>query len=298
MSRTYANFILFENVLDTLVHSQDPIVVQYLSNLLNPVVKIVENDCGTLLGESRETSYELEGLVETATGDRLTATRITSILNSGKYYTNLRTLGTCLSHTKGGICRKCYSASVPGSYDIAFNIYPPVLGSVVTVQSQMPYQTDIIQGDGLKTTFILSQNPDQYYSVYFVNQDHFYDLPSGSSINGNTLTFSSPPPAGNAGRYVIHFYDKSAQPFQGYISQTYSGALLGMKPLRTTALMMRKSIYEDQFSDSSVGLLLDVVSKIKTIPDTHLEFINRIHPKLEKIIFSLFLYAIFSNVKM
>ncbi len=67
MSRTYANFLLFENVLDNLPDGTGTIMQQAVQMLSSPIVKVVEENCCTLLGKVVTVNYELEGMIDLAT---------------------------------------------------------------------------------------------------------------------------------------------------------------------------------------------------------------------------------------
>lgn len=288
MSRTYANFLLFEEVLDNIPTSS-PVMRQAVGYLLNPMVKVVEEDCGTFLGEMVDTSLELQGKIETVTGDPLTAGRIIQLLSQGTYKVGIRNLTTCLSHTSGGICRKCYAGTYLG--DTA-----PAVGSNLSIPSSLIYQTDVLIGDGATTTFTLSETSDDWYSVKVINQGVI--VPSSQYTLGyNTITFNTAPVLDStAGLYVVHFHKQNTDPFQGWIAKTYSGSLLGMQALPSLKPLLRMSLYEAQFSDSFVSMIVEETSKIKTIPVTYINYIDSIHDKMEKVLLALYLYAIYSNV--
>lgn len=291
MTRSYSNFLLFENVLDTLSSAPDPIIAQSVSILLNPITKIVEEDCGTLLGEQVDTTYEIEGLLEVATGATITHSRINTLLAQGQYRTGVRNLHTCLSHTSGGICRKCYSGSF--LFQTA-----PIVGTNLSIKSNVIYQTDIVRGTGFTTNFPLSQKSDEYYDLKVINQGVLVS-PSTYTLDATSITFTTIPPNDPVtGVYTIHFYDQSASAFQGLISKTYTGGLLGMSPLPTIKTMLRPDLYESQFSDGFTTILVGIVSKLSNIPKTHVEYISRIHSRTEKVIYVLYLYALYGVVKL
>lgn len=287
MSRTYSNFLLFEDVLDGISNSST-IMAQAVKLLLNPVVRVLAFDCDTLLGEIRDTSYEMEGMVEVATKARLSRDRISQLLQSGQYKTGIRTLSTCQTHTWGGICQACYQASL-------FTDTSPNFGDTVVVPSYLVYQTDTLLSDGNIPTFDLSQTSDDWYSIKVFNNGT--EVPTSNYTLGfDTITFNPLLPQGSV--YVVHFLKLNTEPFQGYIAQTYSGALLGMQPLPTLKPMLRMALYEQQFSDGFIGLLMDELSTLKAIPSTYIDFVNNVHGKMEKVLLALYMYALYSNVEI
>lgn len=290
MSRTYSNFLLFEDVLDNIPTSS-PVMVQAVNMLLNPIVKIVAEDCNTLLGKIVDTSLELEGLTENATGDRLTSTRLKTLLSEGEYKVGVRTLGTCLSHSDGGVCRACYSAQYIGET-------APVVGTNLSIPSLLIYQSDLIATNGYETTYPLSQTSDDWYAVKVINQGEVVP-PANYTIGLDSITFTTTPPLDPVtGVFVVHFYKQNTDPFQGYVAKTYSGGLLGMQPLPSLSLLLRQSLYEAQFSDNFVELIVTETSKLKAIPKTYIEFMVKVPSKLEKILLALYLYSIYGNIEV
>lgn len=290
MARTYSNFLLFEDVLDNLPVTSDPIMVQAVNFLKNPMFKIVDSDCGTLLGSMKDTSSELEGLIEVATGEPLSQVRIRYLLGKGQYKTSIRDLHTCLSHTNGGVCQQCYLGSFLGST-------APKVGTTTSVEASLIYQTDIIMGNAYTSTFPLSQSTDDYYAVKVIHKGSVVN-PSIYLLGYNSITFPSNLPLDSIeGVYTIHFYAKNTESFQGLVSKTYSGGLLGMASLPTSKTLLRERLYEDMFSDTFIGLMLEVLSAYKTIPSTYFEYIENVHGKMEKVLLILYLYGLYSNIE-
>lgn len=289
MSRSYANFLLFEDVLDN-IPTTNPVMVQAVNTLLSPMVKIVEDNCGTLLGAVTETSLELEGLTDIATGDVLTPTSIRALLAQGKYKLNLRSLHACNSHLKGGICRKCYQGSHIG--EVA-----PDVGSTISLKSSLIYQTDVVLGTGYSTKFTLSQTTDDYYDIKVLNQGAV--VTTGFTLGYDYIEFDSIVPQDPVtGAYTVHFLQENTEPFQGLISKTYSGSLLGMQPLPTLPPLLRKELYSSQLSDNFIALMLEAIAPLRVIPSTYLDYLERIHDRLEKVLLILYLYALYSNVEL
>lgn len=291
MSRTFSNFLLFEDVLDGLSTDAPPIMKQAVSILKKPIVKVVSPDCRTLLGQIVDTSSEAEGKVEVATDLPLTQTRIRQLLSQGKYQIGIRKLHTCLSHLDGGICQACYKGSFLGEQT-------PSVGTIVAIDSSFIYQTDILVGDNYTSKFTLSQTSDDYEFVKIFNQGVLVD-PAHYTLGYDFVQFEVKIPLDSVtGVYTVHFYSKSTEPFQGYISKTYSGAVLGMEPLPTAPMLLRKSLYEAQFSDGFIALMMEILKEVQGIPPTYLDYIERIHSRLEKVLVILYLYSIYSNVNV
>lgn len=290
MARTYSNFLLFEDVLDNLPASSDPIMVQAVNFLKNPMFTIVDSDCGTLLGSIRDTSSELEGLIEVATGTPLSQARIRYLLGQGQYKTGVRDLHTCLSHTRGGVCQQCYQGSFLGST-------APHIGTNTSVESSLVYQTDVIIGNAYTSTFPLSQSTDEYYNIKVIWKGSVVN-PSSYTLGYNSITFPFNIPLSNTeGIYIVHFYVKNTESFQGLVSKTYSGGLLGMAPLPTGKTLLRERLYEDMFSDTFIGLMSEVLLQYKMIPSTYFAYVETIHSRMEKVLLILYLYGLYSNIE-
>jgi len=289
MSRTYSNFLVFEDVLDNMPASST-VLSQALDKLLNPNIKIIEEDCGTLLGEMVDTSLELEGYIEVATGDVLIPARINALLEAGQYKTGVRTLHSCQSYLNGGICQKCYQSSFIGEE-------VPAVGKTTPISAKLIYQTDTLVGTGYTTEFTLSETSDDYDEIKVLNQGEIVD-PDDYVVGFDTITFYTPPPNDpDEGIITVHFYRKNTEPFQGWIAKTYSGGLLGMQPLPTRKPLLRNQLYLTQFSDNFVSLLMKDVQALKSIPRTYIDFVDRVHDKMERILIAMYLFAIYSNVE-
>lgn len=294
MARTYANFLLFEGVLDNLPSSADPVMLQAVQILFNPSVTVVAKDCATLLGELVTTNSVIEGYIEVATGSPLTQTRINQLLSQGKYITGTRNLHSCLSSTKGGICQVCFQGSF-------VDLIPPPVGVSLSLQSYLIFQTDVIRGDGINSNYALSQIPGSYGKIVVIQNgivlpQTAYVIAVDPATGSNSIQFPGPVPVDPVtGVYTVHYYENNSNPFLGYISKTFSGGLLGMNTLPTNKTLLRRSLYEALFSDSFVASMRSTLNQYKLIPATYLNFLDNVPAKLEKVLLMLYIYAIYVN---
>lgn len=285
--RTYASFLLFEDLLDNLPAGA-PLLTQMAKALISPRVNLVSEDCGTLLGTVEETTFSLEGKVELSTDLPLTRTRIEQILSQGKYKTAIRNLHSCTA--PGGICKKCFEAT--------YSTYTGelVVGQPVTVPSSLNYQSDVIVADGVNTSYSLTQTDDDFYSVIVVHDGQVIP-PSEYTLGYDFIEFGPSLSMAVNTVYVVHFYIENSEPLLGYIAKTYTGGLLGMTPLPALRTPIRESLYQTLISDS---MLLNMASQLKPfrplIPTTYMDYMERIHDRLEKALFILYLFAVFGNV--
>lgn len=276
--------MLFEDVLSGMPGSS--VFLDSIANsLVSPTVKIVEEDCGTLLGEIVVLDFEKEGLVELATGVSLSRARITQLLGQGKYKVATRSLHSCIS--KNGICRKCYESLYLGET-------APIVNTQVNLEASLNYQTDVVIGNGYSKDYVLTQSDSDFDKVIIFKNGVIQT--TGFSIAGSTLSF--PSNISYSDVYTVRFYRITSEPLQGYMARSYSGDLLGMKPLPTTSTIIRESLYPSIIPDSILTMMAMELAPFKAIPSTYLEYIDRIHDKLEKALFILYLYAIFSNIQI
>lgn len=285
--RTYANFLLFEDLLDNLPIGA-PLLTQMASNIISPRVQMIEEDCGTLLGSVEDTVFALEGKVELATDTALSRTRIEELLGEGKYTVAIRDLHSCIS--TGGICKKCFQATYP-TYTNEI-----VIGQSIQVPSSLNYQSDVLVTDGINRTFNLTQNQDDYYSVIVVKNGLI--VPTNMyTLTYDTIVLNDALPIDINTVYVVHFYKANSEPLLGYISKTYTGGLLGLTPLPALKTPIRESLYQTLISDS---MILNMTSQLRPfkalIPTTYMDYLDRIHDRLEKALFILYLFAVFGNV--
>lgn len=282
--RSFSNFLLFEDVLSNLP-VDSTLLTSVASSIISPSIKVVEEDCGTLLGTFEETNFEKEGLIELATGDMLSRARITELISLSHYKVATRNLHSCIS--KDGICRKCFAASY-------LTKIAPDVNTQVRLESLLTYQNEIIAGDNTTNVKTLSLDKSEYDEVVVIKDGVI--LTSGYSILGNKITFTTTPTYSDV--YVIRYYVETSEPLQGYLARSYSGDLLGMKPLPTLPTLVRESLYTSILPDGILSVMELELHQYKAIPSTYLDYISTIHDRLEKALFIIYLYAIFSNVQI
>lgn len=113
--KTFANFLYMGNLLAQCPEGNAVITGAY-NRVFKPRVKIIEEDCGTKVGEVREATTKSVGLLEVY-NDQTGTSNVPLIPSRLKYINatlkktkvNVRTLRSCTS--VGGVCRKCFHAS-------------------------------------------------------------------------------------------------------------------------------------------------------------------------------------------
>ena len=135
--KTFANFLYMGNLLAQCPEGNAVITGAY-NRVFKPLIKIIEEDCGTKVGEVRDATIKSVGLLEvykdqmSVTNVPITPARIQHITSStARTKVNVRTLRSCTS--EGGVCRKCLHASyqwIDPTFDrlmvMSVGDYPPM----------------------------------------------------------------------------------------------------------------------------------------------------------------------------
>lgn len=281
--RTYSSFLLFEDVLD-FAPTTNPDLYQFVQRVIKPRVLVVEENCFTNIGKVITVNYEIEGLIELSTNTAITKTRIDELLSSGTYKASVRNLHSCTTST--GICRTCYA----GTY---LDQIAPGVGTYINLEPEYNYQTDVIIGSGANDVFTLSESPLNYTKVLVFITGVIQS--TGYTISDTTITFTSPPALGT--NAVVKFYTTSSQPFVGFLADTYTGSLLGMRPLQTQTINIRPSLAQKLFTNEELDIAKEqLIKSYKTVTRNYLDYIDTIDDKLEKAIYLGMLYGLYSNV--
>jgi hypothetical protein len=302
--RTYSNFLLFEGALEeiqslTEASGNSVIMSQTVDRLMNPQVNIVEEDCGTLLGDVVPMSYDLEGYVDATPllngtytslqrgidSDPPTKRTILNYIKKGIYSIRVRKIHSCQS--VGGICRTCYRGSFIG------NSLPSV-GDRVVVPSSYILSSNSFTSDPGTTSYNLILSPDQYdYLVLVTGGEAVED--TNYEINDTTLSFNSTYPLGISA-YTVHYYITDSEPLLGYLANSYSGSLLGLAPLPTEPLLVNKKVYQEFLTEPYIRSMLLEMLTYKNTPKAHLDYAEKIHDPLEQALFILFLFLTYSGI--
>jgi len=278
--RSYSALIVFEGVLDTMGTS-DVDLTSFANTVFSPTVQVVETNCGTTLGYKRAVTYEIEGNVELATGVPISKDRIDQLLASGVYQVKTRTLHTCIS--QGGVCATCAAAHQNTSV-------LPSVGALVQVLPVYEVAAEVVVVPANATSVTLITSPDVYTEArVYSNGVH---LTSGYSISGTTFT---PPVSSSMKQYAIRYFTSTRAPFLGWLASTYSGSLLGLKPLPSQPLPIRTLLLSSLIQGSVLTQLVANVPSTSAIPEDMLRYLSQIQSPLEKALFLLTLRAIYDN---
>lgn len=281
MSRNYTNSLLFESALDTIGPS-NPLLFETANDLFRPRVKIVEEDCSTLLGQSIYNSFRAVGLTETETGTPLTEARLQTLVAAGVAYVNVRSLDTCIS--KGGVCRVCLRSSRP-------DIVVPAVGFSYNVQPQIILDNSRLIAIVNQGSVELAYDPSQFDKIY-VYANGVLMNPSLYLVNGKELIF--------AVRFlvdtiiIVKYLVYSNIQYYYWVADTYSGSLLGIKSIQNLGLPIRKLLLETLINKYNIETLTDRLNSSNLISqEDFVTYIPQIKDPVESAVFVILLNSVF-----
>jgi hypothetical protein len=260
-----------------------------VSSLLNPVVTIVEEDCGTMLGLDSEVTYTILGRTPITSLTPLTKDQIDALLIAGTHQIDLRSLRTCASDN--GVCRTCYNANY-----LVNNA--PAVGELVTLKNVYLSANDTTRGNGTTGLLLPSlsdiDNVGNNYSV-LVDTNVVVDPSTYSLVVGEGMYLNSGFTK-TVDVYSMHYFREETSPFLGYIASTFSGGLLGLSQLPTSPLLIKPSLYASRLTNSYLSTLLRELADIPAVPLPYIEYGDTIGDPLEKALFIAYTFYVYSGV--
>lgn len=284
--RTYSALLLFENLLDS-IPTDSPDMVNLSRAILEPNVQIVENDCGTTLGRFETVNFELEGTTELATGLPMSRSRIEYLLSQGIYEIATRHTSTCIS--KDGICAKCFIGTYPLQN-------PPSINDRVDVTPLYLVNSEIIsvkQGDtqySIETDSVMFDTSYLYKDGVLLLEGDNKDY----TLENNVLKLNVPPVSDYI--MVLKTLRKNTFPFVVWLANTYSGSIFGMDPLPAQSLPLRTLFLSSLLDENRLQLVSEYVAQLDSVPEGYADFANTIKDPLERGLYLLSLYCVYSNV--
>ena len=295
--RDISNFILFEDIITNLPAGA-PNIINVANTLMTPTIPIVEVDCGTALGSISTVGYQIVGQINLSTLSPITTNNISTWLSTGIATIRTRDTSSCIS--KGGICQVCYQTA-PHTGNIALdgsrlldgsqllNGYAP--GPTATIYSEYIYWTDVITGDGVNSTYPVTQTTAMYD---YTNLD-IIPNPLVSSLTDTQITFTRVLTKSDV--FPLQYYIQSSNPLLEYFAKTYSGGLFGIAPLPSFKLVVKPSVLQGLFSANQLSLMMEDLSVYSAnIPPGYLSYCDTIVDNLEKALFIIYLYAVYSSI--
>lgn len=281
-TRSYSGTLIFENIFDAIPNSN--ILLKNLADsVFNPKPTVVEDDCGTLLGENATLNFDLEGLISVVTNTPISRASIESDLSQGIYTKRIRNLSSCIS--KDGICQRCFSSSRPSD--------PlPSLGSSVVIPSEFQIQSEILYISTGGSSSALAYSQDTYDSLK-VFHNGLLVSPSTYTVTGSVLSLNSVVSSDTF--FAVKYYVISRAPFFYWLAKTYGGSLFGLKPLPLRALTLKPSLFSSLIYQGDVELLVSSINRIETIPEDIKLYLQGPISIMEKTLLAIAVDSVFSN---
>lgn len=285
--RSYTATLLFEQAIDFVAPSAGDVYTA-IQRIFNPSVPIIEEDCGTLLGERLPLSMDLIGRLELQSNTLVTKSRLNQAVEDGVEKLNIRSLSSCIS--KGGICQSCYVATNTG--------VAPAIGTYTTVPPRFILQTEhqILQTGTSETT--ISYAPEEYDLIrVYVNGSRRVSG-TGYTLDGKTLTLTPAIPAepgsdGLFGTLTVRYFVETMAPYVYWLGTKFSGSLLGLAALPTQRFPIRKDLMASVLPVGDVEYLVDRVMTSPLTPAPVKSYLPNITDPLEKAVFVALLASIF-----
>ena len=282
--RSYSSLLVFEDIFD-YIPNQNQDVTSLASMIFTPNVPMVSADCQTTLGLFQTVNYELEGAIELATGLVISHDRIDALLFQGIYEIATRSLSTCIA--PGGVCQKCWAASNQRATSI------PAIGSRLIIQPEYTSSTDVIKGSAGDKSWTITPADGTYQFTYIYVNGVLQPL-SSYSILKSVLTFNTPLATDN--NVVVHYSSYNRAPYLVFLAQTYSGSILGMKPLPSQQLPIRSLLLGTLVPQNKLELVVEYTKEINLIPHDYRDYLDTINDTFEKALYTIAINCIFANV--
>ena len=281
--RSYASLLILENIFED-IPTLDQNINNLVSTIFTPSLPVVEHDCGTTLGKLEALNFESQGLIELATGVPLNKSRVTDILTLGVYNIRLRHLSTCIS--KNGICQQCYSSTYPGL------VVPEIL-KVVNIIPEYLVNAEVLEGVATQQAYTSIMDPLLYNKCYVFLDGMFLELGVDYTFNNGILQLTSSMQTSKD--IIVRYMSTTRSPFLVWLAETYSGSILGMKPISTNVLPIRSLLLTSVIEESMLQIIEENIKANIDIPNFYSEYSSSIRDPLEKALFMITLYSIYVN---
>lgn len=247
------------------------------AHLFNLRVPVVEEDCGTLLGDTLSVNTRLEGKIELETGLPFTRERIVSLITAGTSSVSVRTLNSCIS--RGGVCQHCFTASRPA-------VETPEVGSFVTVSPEVVMDIASYPLLAGATSIPVEYDALEYDFIYVYENGTFLPTSHYGSL-GKSILINNPPSTDTV--WTVKFISVSNLLFYHWLTHTYSGSLLGTKPLFMLPLPLRENLYREFLNEEEIQQIINQLNKSAIASEDTVQYIPKIRDPLERAVFSILL---------
>lgn len=285
MSRSFSNTLLYESTLDTIT-SSNPILHNVVNTLLLPTVRIVEEDCGTLLGKEMQASFSADGLIEVSTGLPITPSRRNTLVSGGTYSVNIRSISTCVS--SGGICRTCLASSRP-------RLTVPAINSLYRIQPEIVLDSISVTtySSGSDILVDIPYDSSLFDTIYIFHDGLLVDE-SEYTVSGTQIIF--PSSIGTGITLVIKFLVNSNIEYYNWLCNTFAGSLLGIKQIYDNLLPVKRSILLNCIPKDDIESLHTQLKNLDIGEDDIIMYLDNVKDPLEKAIYICVLGSILLNM--
>jgi hypothetical protein len=280
--RDYSSLFLLEDLLD-YIPTTDPLLQRFVESVVQPSVQVITSDCLTTIGKLTKINFNIEGYIEIATDDPLNTARLNTLISAGKTTVAVRDLYNCIA--PGGICQRCYEGTYPDKTI-------PVVGGFASLPPEYNFDTDLFLGNGDKFEFHLSLEEGAYLKAIVFNEG--VRLTTGYTIDGSTLTLDTP--LDNGDILNVRFYKLTTQPFMAWLAGTYTGSMLGLKPLVIDNIHIRPSLASSLYTQEDLNLVKKKLEPYKAIPSNYLSYADSVTDEFEQALFLSTAYCLYANV--
>ncbi len=282
--RTYSGLLLFENIFDS-VPTDSPDMVNLARSITNPNLLIVEADCNTTLGKFEDVNFEAEGFIELSTGLSIDKTRIEYLLSQGIYEVATRHTSTCIS--KDGICAKCYASTFPTE------VYPQINDRVEVLPEYLVNAEIIVTRSG-NVDYSMITDPLSYTKTYAYKEGQLLLETVDYTIANQVFSLVVPPT--DEKNIVVKCIKLDTFPFVVWLANSFSGSLFGMEPLPSQPLPIRSLLLTSLLTENRLQLVSEYLNQLGSLSEDYLNYVDTIKDPLEKGLYMLALYCIYSNV--
>lgn len=278
--RTFTNTLIFSGFLEKIPDTAPQAVVAARNALIYPILPVTEADCGTMLGTSMQLSPASIGYLEVATGQPLTRSRITTLLQT-QSSVYVRDLSSCTSPT--GVCQTCFNGA-------RFSNRTDLVNTLVAAPPSYSTGNNYRFGDGLTTTFALTYDPTQYAStsVYLGDTQVF----TGFTVGSFQISFDVAP-AWNE-QVTVRSRLLTTDAFITLLANSYSGDVIGIQPLSSLDLPLPRRAYLELLTPGIVTNLIDYIKGMTRVPAVFINFLDKTPDVLEKILLALAIFSVFA----
>lgn len=96
---------------------------------------------------------------------------------------------------------------------------------------------------------------------------------------------------------IVKIVPADTSPFFSYVASGYSGSLIGVRALPAGRLPIRKALMDQALAQSYLDMAYGQLKKFSQIPSDMLQYCGGIEDKLEKALFIIVLYSLFSSIR-